>query len=85
MSGSAKKSPYFCLFVGIIIIWLEANLLKLNDSKREFMVLVSRHTEPKRDEGFRSIKVGEAEVKEVSTACNIGVIMDSRLNMEVHV
>ena len=33
----------------------------------------------------RSIKVGEAEVQGTNTACNIGVIMDSSLNIEAHV
>ena len=47
----------------------------------EFFVLASRHIEAKHGEDVWSIKVGEAEMQ---AARYIGVIMDSRLNMEAH-
>jgi dsDNA-binding SOS-regulon protein len=65
--------------------WMEANMLKLNDSKTEFMVLASRHTESKLGEEVKSIKVGDSEVNAVGSARNIGAVIDARLNMDGHV
>ena len=64
--------------------WMKANLLWLNDSKTEFMVPTSRHIENKLGEDVRLIKVGKAKAQGTSTARNLGVIMDSRLNMLVY-
>ena len=49
----------------------EANLLRLNDSKTEFVVLASNHIEIKLGDNVRLIKVGETELQAASTAHNI--------------
>ena len=43
---------------------MEANLLRLNDSKREFMVLASRHIETKLSEDVRSIRLEKQRCKQ---------------------
>jgi hypothetical protein len=65
--------------------WMEANMLRLNDSKTEFMVLASRHLERKLSGEVKAIRVGDAVVEASESARNIGVIMDSRLSMEAHI
>ena len=63
--------------------WSTSNLLKLNDSKTEFMVVGSRHARSVPD--VQSLEVGEVTVEAVNTARNIGVIMDGGLTMKDHV
>ena len=65
--------------------WMEANMLKLNESKTEYMVIGSNHTQKKLGDEVKCIRVGEEEVHAVESARNIGVTMDTALNMEVHI
>jgi hypothetical protein len=65
--------------------WMEANMLKLNDSKTEFMVIATRYVEPKINTNVNHIKVGDSIVNSSCSARNIGAVMDTRLNMEKHV
>ena len=61
-------------------------MLKLNDSKTEYLVIGSRHTISKvSDVMKKSIKIGEEKIAMTSSARNIGVIMDSTLSMEEQV
>ena len=60
-------------------------MLRLNDSKTEFMVLSSRHIESKLSEEVKAIRVGDSVVEAGESARNIGVIMDKRLSMEAHI
>jgi dsDNA-binding SOS-regulon protein len=65
--------------------WMEANMLKLNDSKTEFMVIASSHIESKLSDAIKSIKVGDSVVDAVGSARNIGAVIDTRLNLQDHV
>ena len=65
--------------------WMEANMLKLNEDKTEFMIIASRYEEAKLNDSVHNIRVGDSTVDSSDTARNIGVMMDSRLNMVKHV
>ena len=66
-------------------MWMSANLLKLNDSKTEFMVLGSRFTLPQVPDELKSLTVGNSQVAAQTSARNIGVVFDPQLSMEKHV
>ena len=59
------------------------NKLKLNDDKTEFMLISSPHNKKKFDS--LSIHIGSEIVATTNSARNLGVVMDSLLNMEDHV
>ena len=59
------------------------NKLKLNDSKTEFMIIGTPQQTSKLD--VTSIKVGNSLVKPSKTVRNLGLWLDSSLNMETHV
>ena len=63
--------------------WSTCNLLKLNDSKTEFMVVGSRYARSVPD--IHSLAVGEIMVEAVDSARNIGAVMDSSLTMKDHI
>ena len=63
--------------------WSTSNMLKLNDSKTEFLVIGSKFARNKPE--VDSIVIGEETVHAVSAARNIGVIMDSKLTLADHV
>jgi len=63
--------------------WSTNNMLKLNDSKTEFLVVGSKFARNKPD--VQSIVIGDQSVEVTSSARNIGVIMDSNLTMADHV
>ena len=65
--------------------WMEANMLKLNDSKTEFMVIGSKNTLAKISDDIGSIRVGDETVEAASSARNVGAILDSHMNLEDHV
>ena len=59
-------------------------MLKLNDSKTEFMVISPKHLAHNVPQ-ISSLRVGDTDVQAVSSAKNIGVIMDKHLTMKDHV
>ena len=61
------------------------NMLKLNDSKTEYMIIGSRHTIGKIPDIMKSIEIGKDNIAMTSSARNIGVLMDSTLCMEAQV
>ena len=58
---------------------MKDNFLKLNDSNTDFLVLNSRKSEPV---DVQSVTIGEECVTAVSSARNIGAIIDRHLTME---
>ena len=65
--------------------WMANNMLKLNDSKTEYMIIGSRHTIGKIPDIMKSIEIGKDNIAMTSSARNIGVLMDSTLCMEAQV
>ena len=63
--------------------WVSYNMVKLNDKKKEFMVIQSRHS--KNTPEVTSISVGESDILAVESARNIGVLIDHKLTMSKHV
>ncbi len=65
--------------------WMCQNMLKLNDSKTEFIV-ISKRTRVQKVAGITSIDVGSTPVSAVPNAKNIGCIIDHTLSMapQVH-
>ena len=63
--------------------WMKANMLKLNDDKTEFLVISSRHTS--KTPVISSLCIGHTDVEAVSSARNIGLILDDKLSMEEHI
>ena len=62
--------------------WCVENKLLLNDSKTEVIHISSRFTKPV---ALDHITVGSSQVKTVSKARNIGVVMDSNLQLNHHI
>ena len=64
-------------------------MLKLNDTKTEFMVIVFHHIESKLSEEVKSIRIGESVVNAVVSTRNIGAtcMLDTctKLSMRKHV
>ena len=63
-----------------IKIWMERNFLKLNDSKTEFIVFGSKLNLG--NVSVSPITVGDCKIPIASTVKNLGVVMDSLLNMD---
>ena len=63
--------------------WMEANYLKLNDSKTEF-VIFGTQIDLAKVSGW-TVTVGNSEILPSKSARNIGACMDSALNMETHI
>ena len=59
---------------------MKANMLKLNDSNTEVIVIGSKHL-PQQVLVVTSLHVGGTDVPAVSSARNIGVILDRKLDM----
>ena len=76
-SQSALEKLEQC--IGEVRQWMKDNFLKLNDSKTEFLVLDSRKSKPV---DVQSVTIGEECVTAVSSARNIGSIIDRHLTME---
>ena len=60
--------------------WMLANKLKINDGKTELMIIGSKHNVSKLN--ISSIKIGDAEIKPVSSLRNLGAMIDENLSME---
>ena len=67
-----------------ISCWMDANKLKLNDSKTEFMIIGSKKKTDKVQ--VKSIEIGESKITPSKCVRNLGVQMDSELSMaqQVH-
>src|SRR5271154_834585 len=63
--------------------WMQSNLLMLNDSKTEIVLLGTRQQLSKL--GSLKISVESANIKLCSKVRNLGVIFDSNMTMEDHV
>ena len=63
--------------------WMAANFLQLNDSKTEVLLLGSKSSINK--VGSVSLKIGNESIESCRSARNIGLIMDSTLNMQQHI
>ena len=64
-------------------LWMRDNMLKLNDNKTEFLLIQSKHNTKVPE--VTSLHVGDADVKAVSCARNIGVMLDDKLTMVDHI
>ena len=65
-----------------IRVWYSRNMLKLNDSKTEMLVIRSKF---RQNFHFRDISIGESIVSPSPTIRNLGVIMDPTYTMSSHV
>lgn len=63
--------------------WSTSNLLKLNDSKTEFLVVGSVYARSVPE--IESVQVGGVSVDAVESARNIGMVMDKGLTMKQHI
>ena len=63
--------------------WMLVNKLKINDSKTEFLIIGSKHQVDKIT--IDSIKIGDSEIKPVTSVKNLGVLIDNDLSMENHI
>ena len=64
--------------------WMKANHLKLNESKTEFLV-IGKQKISNQIEGVSSIFIEDTKVDAVSSAKNIGAVLDNQLDMVQHV
>ena len=60
--------------------WMVIHRLKLNDDKTEYVYLVSSQSSG--DIDVEPITIGESNIQPTTSARNIGVILDSSLNMD---
>ena len=65
-----------------IRVWYSRNMLKLNDSKTEMLVIRSKF---RQNFHFRDISIGESIISPSPTLRNLGVIMDPTYTMSSHV
>ncbi len=63
--------------------WMISSKLKINDSKTEFLIIGSRQMVSK--VSVDSIKVGNADIIPSNCAHDLGVWLDSRLLMDIHI
>ena len=63
--------------------WMLVNKLKINDSKTEFLIIGSKHQLSQIT--IDSIKIGDSEIKPVTSVKNLGVLIDNNLSMESHI
>ena len=64
--------------------WMTNNMLKLNESKTEFLV-ISKKSRAKSVAHITSIDIGSTPVAAVPSARNIGCVIDTTMNMEAQV
>ena len=85
--SSAENQSSACesLQSGIAAIqnWMNSNRLKLNPDKTEFIIITSARNMDKIV--TNTLDLGDYQIKRASFVRNLGVIMDSSLNMEEHV
>ena len=63
--------------------WMCHNMMKLNDSKTEFLIIGSRQQLAKIN--VDSIKVGASEIVSTSSVRNLGAWLDKNMSMDAHV
>ena len=63
--------------------WMLVKKLKINDSKTESLSIGSKHQLNKIT--IDSIKIGDSEIKPVTSVTNLGVLIDNNLSMESHI
>ena len=63
--------------------WMASNLLFMNDSKTEFMIIGSRKQIAKIS--VDSVKVGDAIIKPITSVRNLGVWFDQHMKMSDHI
>jgi hypothetical protein len=80
---SSKEQLEVC--IAGIRTWMAANMLKLNDSKTEYLVIGTKHLLQQLPEQIHSINIGSSQIESTSSARNIGVLMDTNLRMEEHI
>ena len=66
-------------------VWMAANMLKLNDSKTEYLLIGSKHSLHHVPENIKVFQMGEERITMSSSARNIGVYMDPTLSMKDHI
>ena len=65
-----------------IVLWMQSNMLKLNNDKTEFIFFATNKTAYHKD--IATINVGNAVIKPTFSVKNLGVIFDSSMAMEKH-
>ena len=63
--------------------WMISNMLMVNDSKTEFLLVGSKQQLER--VSIPSIQVGEDKIAPVTSVRNLGVIFDSNLKMDAHI
>ena len=63
--------------------WMISNMLMVNDSKTEFLIVGSKQQLERVNIPF--IHVGEDQITPVTSVRNLGVIFDSNLKMDMHI
>ena len=66
-------------------IWMRMNLLKVNDSKTEFMMLGTKRNPEKAEACTTFIKIGDDEINNVISVRDLGFHLDNKLKSGVHV
>ena len=67
-----------------IRLWMMTNLLKLNDSKSEFIMVGSKHNLLKTDAKNTAVQIGNDKITCVDSVCDLGFIIDSELKSTTH-
>ena len=80
-SSSVVTSMQNC--IEEIRLWMTNNMLKLNDSKTEFLFLQKKNQLP--FNSIRQLSIGNSIVQPSSKDRNLGVILDQELTMQPHV
>ena len=69
--------------IGELRSWMKANHLKLNDDKTELLIITSPYYQGRVQNS--AIQVGDNRVEAATSTRDLGVILDSTLNMKNHV
>jgi len=83
MNDSSASSKLISNCIADIRSWMKSNLLKLNESKTEVVLLGTKQQLSKVDN--IEISVGNVNIKPCSKVRNLGVIFDCNMTMEDHV
>jgi hypothetical protein len=83
VSDSSASIQLISNCIDDIRLWMQSNLLKLNESKTEVILLGTKHQLSK--VGNIEISVGNVNIKPCSKVRNLGVIFDCNMTMGEHV
>ena len=64
---------------------MSTNLLKLNESKTEFIILVTRQQLKNAEASDITIKIGSKNIPNVPAVWNLGYMFDSQLKNTAHI